>query len=112
MADLDKIMQLAGALAAFEFSDKGELVNYTISDENIIGADVLDLLCHVCVANGAIATMQARGWEKMTQMSGFYPIKGFSLMGFEWTVVVNDHSGVIVSNNDVDFDKAYAALET
>ena len=111
MADLQKIMTVPGALAAFEFNDKGELQNSTITDEKVITADVLDLLCHVCVANGAIATMQARGWEKMTSMTGFYPIKGFSLMGFEWTVVVNDHFGVIVNNKDIDFDKAYAALE-
>lgn len=111
MADLKNIMNLQGALAAFEFNDKGELLKSDITDETIIGTDVLDLLCHVCVANGAIATMQARGWEKMTQMSGFYPIKGFSLMGLEWTVVVNDHVGVIVANQDIDFDKAYAALE-
>jgi len=111
MADLEKIMTLSGALAAFEFNDKGELLNSTITDEKVITTDVLDLLCHVCVANGAIATMQARGWEKMTSMSGFYPIKGFSLMGFEWTVVVNEHAGVIVSNKDIDFDRAYAVLE-
>jgi roadblock/LC7 domain-containing protein len=111
MADLEKIMTLPGALAAFEFNDKGELLKSTITDEKVITTDVLDLLCHVCVANGAIATMQARGWEKMTSMSGFYPIKGFSLMGFEWTVVVNEHAGVIVSNKDIDFDGAYAVLE-
>lgn len=111
MANLEKIMSLQGALAAFEFNDKGELKASKIADEKIINSDVLDLLCHVCVANGAIATMQARGWEKMTEMSGFYPIKGFSLMGFEWTVIVNDHLGVIVKNNDVDFDQAYAVLE-
>jgi roadblock/LC7 domain-containing protein len=110
MADLEKIMALPGALAAFEFNDKGELLDSTIADEKVINTDVLDLICHVCVANGAIATMQARGWEKMTSMSGFYPIKGFSLMGFEWTVVVNHNHGVIVSNKDIDFDKAYAAL--
>ncbi len=111
MADLEKIMQLKGALAAFEFSDSGELVKSNIKDEQKINDDILDLLCHVCVANGAIATMQARGWEKVTDMTGFYPIKGFSLMGFEWTVIVNQHSGVIVANDDVDFDKAYAVLE-
>ena len=110
MAELQTIMTLPGALAAFEFNDKGELLNSTIADEKVVNADVLDLICHVCVANGAIATMQARGWEKMTGMTGFYPIKGFSLMGFEWTVVVNANRGVIVGNKEIDFDKAYAAL--
>jgi len=111
MANLETIMNLQGALAAFEFNDSGELGASIIADEEVINKDVLDLLSHVCVANGAIATMQARGWEKMTEMSGFYPIKGFSLMGFEWTVVVSDHVGVILDNHHVDFDQAYAALE-
>ena len=90
MSKLDDLMQLDGAMAAFEFSNSGELTSSKIADDAEIKTDVLDMVCHVCVANGAIATMQARGWEKMTQMEGFYPIQGFSLIGFEWTVIVTD----------------------
>lgn len=111
MSKLDDLMKLDGALAAFEFGSGGELTNSNIANGGDIDNDVLDMVCHVCVANGAIATMQARGWEKVTQMEGFYPIQGFSLIGFEWTVIVSDSVGVIVSNDKVDYDKAYSILE-
>ena len=110
MADFSKLMQLDGALAAFEFNDKGELVSSQIADKEKIDDTVLDLLCHVCVANTAIATMQARGWEKMTGMEGFYPVEGISLIGFDWTAIVNGKQGVILPNDKADLDAAYAAL--
>lgn len=111
MNKLDDLMQLGGALAAFDFGSGGELTDSRIADGAEIETDVLDMVCHVCVANGAIATMQARGWEKMTQMEGFYPIQGFSLIGFEWTVIVADAVGVIIKNDKVDYDAAYEILE-
>ena len=110
MADLDSLMKLDGALAAFEFNDRGELLKSQVADNSAITADVIDLVAHVCVANGAIATMQARGWEKVTGMKGFYPVQGLSLIGFDWTVVMHGNQGVILPNSKADFDKAYAAL--
>lgn len=110
MTDLKKLMNLPGALAAFEFSDRGELGAHEIASGSALDADSLDLLCHVCVANIAIATMQARGWEKMTGAQGFYPIEGFTLVGFEWTAVATENRGVVMSNDQVDYERAYAAL--
>jgi len=110
MADLDSLMKLDGALAAFEFNDRGELQSSRIADGNTITEDVLDLVAHVCVANEAIAAMQARGWEKTTGMQGFYPVQGLSLVGFEWTIIMQGNQGVIVPNSKTDFDSAYAAL--
>lgn len=114
MIDLHRLMKLPGALAAFEFSDRGELGAYEIAPQigsgGTLNADSLDLLCHVCVANIAIATMQARGWEKMTGAQGFYPIQGFTLVGFEWTAVATGNRGVVMANEQVDYELAYAAL--
>lgn len=110
MPDLNKLMNLAGAAAAFKYSDKGELVEHKIAAGSDLNETVLDLLCHVCIANMAIATMQARGWESMTGMAGFYPLQGFTMVGFNWTVVVSDEFGVIMPNDKVDYDAAYAAL--
>lgn len=110
MTDLQKLMDLPGALAAFEFSDRGELGTHEIAPGSNLDADSLDLLCHVCVANIAIATMQARGWEKMTGSQGFYPIQGFTLVGFEWTAVATENRGVVMRNDEVDYERAYAAL--
>jgi len=111
MADLDKLITLNGAVAAFSFSSKGELQESRISEGSEMNDTILDLVAHVCVANTSIATMQARGWENVTGMGGFYPIKGFSLIGFDWTVIANEEAGVIMPNDQVDYEAAYAALE-
>ena len=110
MTELQQLMDLPGALAAFEFSDRGELGSHQIADASALNAETLDLLCHVCVANIAIATMQARGWEKVTGAQGFYPIQGFTLVGFDWTAVATENRGVVMSNEQADYDRAYAAL--
>ena len=110
MADLDLLMNIDGVAGAFRFSPKGELQEHRIAAGSKLNDTVLDLLCHVCVANMAIATMQARGWEKLTGMQGFYPVNGFSLVGFEWTALVNDEYGVVVPNDKVDYDRIYSVL--
>jgi roadblock/LC7 domain-containing protein len=110
MSDLNKLMAVEGAVGAFKFNNKGELTESKIADDSGLKEDVLDLLCHVCVANMSIATMQARGWENMTGMKGFYPIKGFTMVGIDWTVITNEEFGVVVPNSQVDYEAAHAAL--
>ena len=110
MPNLDQLMLLPGALAAFEFSDKGELVNGKIGDNSSLNETALDLLSHVCVANISIATMQARGWENMTQEKGFYPVEGFSMVGLDWTTVTHGQFGVVLDNDKADLEAAYSAL--
>lgn len=112
MVELATLMTLSGAIGAFKMSDSGELLEHEVSTDGELNETILDLLCHVCVANMAIATMQARGWEKMTGMEGFYPINGFSLVGFDWTVIVNGEFGVVISNKDTDFEAAYSLLNS
>jgi roadblock/LC7 domain-containing protein len=110
MPDLDKLMAMPGTLAAFEFNDRGELVNSRIADGSNLNETALDLVCHMCIANTSIATMQARGWESMTGAQGFYPINGFTLVGLEWSAVTSGSHGVVVKNGDADYEAAYAAL--
>ena len=110
MTDLNTLMTLDGALAAFTFTDQGEVQEHQIAEGSNLNATALDLLAHMCVANLSIATMQARGWEQMTGMQGFYPINGFTFVGFEWTAVVNEECGVVLPNDKADVEAAYAAL--
>jgi roadblock/LC7 domain-containing protein len=110
MADLQSLMTVGGVVAAFKFSSSGELEESKTRDNSEFTDTVLDLISHVCVANSAIATMQARGWENMTKMKGFYPIKGFTMVGFDWTVISSGQFAVIMPNTDVDYETAYAAL--
>ena len=110
MPDITQLMNLPGILAAFEFSDKGELREFSIVEGSDLNETALDLLSHVCVANTAIATMQARGWENMTGAGGFYPVQGFSMTGLDWTTVTHGSFGVVMDNQQADLEAAYTAL--
>ena len=109
--NLDKMMDLPGALAAFTYSDKGELQSHVLREGTELTPQVLDLLAHSCVANLAIASMEARGWEAVTGQTGFQPLKGFSLVGLEWSVVVNGNCGVVVRNRDIDYEASFKAVQ-
>ncbi|MEJ2061398.1 MAG: DUF2173 family protein [Gammaproteobacteria bacterium] len=111
MADLDKLLTLPGALAAFEYSDRGELTAHKAASGSNLDEKILDLASHVCVANLSIATMQARGWEGVTGMKGFYPIEGFTMVGVDWTTVCSGGSGIVMENSKADIQAAYNALE-
>ncbi len=109
--NLDKMMDLPGALAAFTYSDKGELLSHVLREGTELSEQVLDLLAHSCVANQAIANMEARGWEAVTGQGGFQPLKGFSVVGLEWSVVVNGNCGVVVRNRDIDYEASFKAVQ-
>ncbi len=127
MTTLDDLMKLPGAMASFEFRGSGELLEHRIGSSDRINQSVLDLLAHMCAANLSIATMQARGWEKTTGMEDFYPVKQFTLIGFDWSVIVSGlqreeykqagkHSlppfmGVVMANDHADYEAAFAILE-
>lgn len=127
MATLEKLMGLPGAIAAFEFRGSGEVMAQKIKDPNVLTTATLDLLAHMCAANVSIATMQARGWESVTGMKGFYPVQEFTLIGYEWSVIVSGLQreapkaegkdylppflGVVVANESADYEAAFAALE-
>lgn len=107
---LDRLMQVPGVMAAFQYSDKGDLVDHQIKEGTELTPQVLDLLAHTCVANLAVATLEARGWEQLTGQAGFEPLQGFSLVGLDWSAVVSGNYGVVVRNRDADYEAAFAAL--
>jgi roadblock/LC7 domain-containing protein len=109
--NLEKMMDLPGALAAFTYSDKGDLQSHVLREGTEITEQMLDLLSRTCVANQAVASMEASGWEALTGQTGFQPLKGFSVVGLEWSVVVNGNCGVVVKNRDADYEAAFKALQ-
>lgn len=110
MADLDQLMAIDGALAAFEMNAQGELQQHRIAEDSVFDERTLDLLGHMCVANMAIATMQARGWEASFGERGFYPVQGFTLVGLKWSAVTDGSHAVVMSNESADYAKAYEVL--
>ncbi len=107
---LDRLMQVPGALAAFQYTDKGDLIAHQVKEGTELTPQVLDLLAHTCVANMAVATLEARGWEALTGQTGFEPLQGFSMVGLDWSAVVGGNHGIVVRNRDADYEEAFAAL--
>lgn len=107
---LDQMMDLQGALAAFTYTDKGDITDHRIREGTEITPQILDLLAHSCVANIAVATLEARGWESLTGQKGFEPLQGFSMVGLEWSVVVGDRCGLILKNRDVNYEESFSAV--
>ena len=110
MVDLQRLMTLEGAQAAFIMNDRGELQEHVLASDSNLDETALDLLAHMCVANIAIATMQARGWEAGSDTKGFYPVSGFTMIGMEWSAITDGNLGVVVSNEQADYEAAYQAL--
>lgn len=109
--ELQELMKLPGALAAFTYTDKGELVSHVIADDTPLTPEMLDMLGRSCVANQAIASMEARGWESLTGQAEFQPIGGLSVVGLEWSVVVDGNCGVVIRNRDADYEATFNALQ-
>ena len=50
--------------------------------------------------------------EKLTGMQGFYPIEGFTMVGFDWSAVTGSGLGVVLKNDSADYEAAYQALNS
>lgn len=109
--DLQRIMELPGALAAFTLGEGGAMQAHVLREGSGLTPLTLELLARACAANLAIAGMEARGWEALTGQAGFRPLQGFSVVGLEWSVVANGRAAVIVRNHDADYEAAFAALQ-
>jgi roadblock/LC7 domain-containing protein len=110
MVDLEKLMVLGGIQAAFVMNDRGELQQHRLAEGTALNETALDLLAHMCVANNAIATMQARGWEAGSNTKGFYPVNGFTMIGMQWSAITDGNLGVVVSNDQADYERAHELL--
>lgn len=115
MATLNQLMALPGAVAAFAFQGDGTLGEHQIAATRLIDPATLALMARMCAANLQIATLQASGWDQQpgTELKGFLPVQDFTLIGLEWSVVVDNahHTAVVLTNDKSDYEAAFAALE-
>lgn len=109
--NLESLLGLPGALAAFRFSEGGELTAHALREGAGITPLMLELLARSCVANTAIAGMEARGWEALTGQAGFRPLTGMAVIGLEWSVVTGADAAVVMRNRDADYEAAFAAVQ-
>lgn len=111
MATISELTQVPGAVAGFKFSQSGELIESDIKPGNHeLDESTLEMLAHICVANLAISSMQATGWEKNSDLKGFSPVEGCTFVCLEVSVVARGNQAVVLINKNADYDKAFQAL--
>jgi len=104
------LSRVPGAVAYFNFSADGKLLNSVSNDPGRLDEATLDLLGHVCVANQAIANMEARGWEGISDITGFYPVEGFVYVGVNLSVVARENRAFVLDNAQADYEMAHKVL--
>lgn len=104
------LSRVPGALAYFVFSADGKLVDSVSSDPGRLDEGTLDLLGHVCVANRVIANVEARGWEGISDVSGFYPVESFVYVGTNLSVVSRGDRAFVLDNKQADYEAAHGVL--
>jgi roadblock/LC7 domain-containing protein len=112
LVNLQPLLDLPGAIAAFAHGEGGDLANYRILEHSDMSESMLDMIAHMCAANRCIASMQARGWERVTGAQGFYPVNGFGLIGFDWSVISRGRLGVVVASEMTDYEACIAAMDS
>jgi roadblock/LC7 domain-containing protein len=106
MANIRKLLEVPGVVAAGEFDDHGELVDYC-GEITLKTAKIAALMCK---ANEALGNMQAAGYTEYTGKEGFYPVTGFAVSGPKKSALIVKNYGVFVDNEKADFDSLYKML--
>lgn len=105
MVDLDRLLQLAGAVAAGEFGVGGSLIDY----KGEIDKETAKSLSMLCAANTLLAKTQVEAISKATQLN-FTPLKGWMMSAGDFTVCVMGEIGVVVLTDKADFNEIYKVL--
>ncbi|MEN8174776.1 MAG: DUF2173 family protein [Pseudomonadota bacterium] len=105
MANLTRLMDLGGAVAAGEFGPSGELISF-LGD---LPEDVASLVAKMCVANTFMGTTQAESFTKISKMK-WTPFHGWAISAGDYSVCVLGYIGVFVETAHADFNEIYKVL--
>jgi roadblock/LC7 domain-containing protein len=104
-ANLDKLMNLGGAVAAGQFSVGGDLVDY----KGDLSREHAEMVAMMCAANSLMGRMQAESFTKHTGMN-WSPFKGWAVAAGDYSVCVMGSLGVFVETDKADFNEIFQVL--
>ena len=105
MADLKRLMDLGGAVAAGEFGPSGELISY----QGELPKDVALLVAKMCAANTLMGTTQAESFTRISDMK-WTPFHGWAVSAGDFSICVLGHVGIFVETAKADFNDIYKVL--
>lgn len=116
MSELDTLLQLKGAMAAFEFGLDGCLGDHAIRYTDRLDHDILQQLARLCAANLQLARIQASGWHRISGENTLMPLKGFTLIGMDWSVATTEMGNqqlraLVYANAEIEQQAVIQALD-
>ena len=105
MANLRRLMDVGGAVAAGEFGSSGELIAYRGS----LPKDRALLVAKMCAANTLMGSAQAESFTHVTGMK-WTPFHGWAVSAGDFSICVVGHVGVFVETAKADFNDIYKVL--
>lgn len=103
--NLDKLMELSGAVDAGEFTPTGELVAY----KGDLSQEHAEMVAMMCAGNSLMCKMQAESFTKHTGMN-WSPFKGWAVSASDYSVCVMGNAGVFVETDKADFNVIFKTL--
>lgn len=105
MANLDRLLELQGAMSAGEFSASGELINY----EGDMPVELAELIARMCAANSLMGQSQAESFTRISGMK-WLPFHGWAVASGDYSVCVVGNIGVFVETAKADFNDIFRKL--
>ena len=105
MANLNRLLELKGAVSAGEFSPTGELASY----KGHLPEELARLVARMCAANTMMGTSQAESFTRISGMK-WLPFHGWAVAAGDYSVCVIGNIGVFVETAKADFNDIFKKL--
>lgn len=105
MAELSRLMDLRGAVAAWEFTPVGEIISY----KGDLSEESLRPISKLCAANALMGESEVEGFARVAG-SKWEPFHGFAMSAGDYSLCVIGHLAVYVETAKADFNEIYKVL--
>ena len=105
MADLSRLLDLRGAVAAGEFTPAGEIVSY----KGDLPEEAARLISKVAAANTLMGESEVEGFTRITGRK-WQPFHGWAMSAGDYSLCVIGHIAVYVETANADFNDIYKVL--
>jgi roadblock/LC7 domain-containing protein len=105
MAELSRLLDLGGAVAAWEFTPRGEIVSY----KGELSEEALRPIFKLCAANALMGESEMEAFARITG-SKWEPFHGFAMSAGDYSLCVIGHLAVYVETAKADFNDIYKVL--
>ncbi len=102
---LDDLMKIPGVVAAGEFKETGELINY----KGAISNEVAGMSAQFCASVSMMFKTLSGAFTQLSKMKWTPPL-GWAYSGGDYTVAIMGNWGVFIETKSADFNRLFKEL--